>query len=117
MGAPGLAWALLALLGVSWGSLGFPGAPCCGFGQGGWEGSFLIAICLQKCPETRFGDPGAFLGFILGVGPLAGTRNSQSRCDSVVFSAIHVPHAGFPTERKEGSARAPWGAPSQFVSF
>ena len=48
LGSPGLSLALLALLGVSWGSPGSPGAPFCGFGQGGWEGSFLIAICFQN---------------------------------------------------------------------
>ena len=48
LGSPGLSLALLALLGVSWGSLGSPGTPFWGSGQGGWDGSFLIAICFQK---------------------------------------------------------------------
>ena len=54
LGSPGPPWALLgspglslALL-VSWGSPGSPGTPCWRFGQGGLEGSFLIAISFQK---------------------------------------------------------------------
>ena len=44
VGSPGLAWLSWAL-GVSGGS---PGIPFWGSGQGGWEGSFLIAICFKS---------------------------------------------------------------------
>ena len=66
LGSPGLNLALLALLGVSWGSPGSPGAPFCGFGQGGWEGSFLIAICFQNDLKPVLVTPGAFWDLFWG---------------------------------------------------
>jgi hypothetical protein len=59
---------------------------------------------------SRFGDLGAFLGLILGVGPLAGIRNSHSRCGSVVNSAFDAScwHSKFASSLRN---------PSQFINF
>jgi hypothetical protein len=62
VGSPGLSLALLAVLGVSWGS---PGTPFWGSGQGGWEGSFLIAICFKsdlKPVLVTLGPFGSYFG-------------------------------------------------------
>ena len=130
----GLSWALLGSpggLGVSWGS---PGTPFWGSGQGGWEGSFLIAICFKSDLKPVLVTLGPFGSFGSGTAgwhskfalsefcisrPLleleiripagilqgleiripaavqilhfkAGTRNSHSRCGSVVNSAFQA---------------------------
>ena len=62
-----------ALLGLFWTWIG----------QGAWRWPSLITVCIQKCPKTRFGDPGAFWG-------LAATQKLQFHYGSIVNSAFQA---------------------------